>query len=285
MMGSELRLAVCFFDQRVFYAVGEIGKPDPILRIGSHEFNFSIADAFRSSDQMKIEGVYAILKAIKQEFSITDLQVITLPIHECWATFPKIVQEDPAEREAHLGILMYGVERSSLDVTWHELSNRDFRLMVVRDSRIMNAFSRMGELVTKTAYNSECETGSKWYSHHRTTGNYMTICSYPGLISVSSYVLGKLRGATMIRFEVLDDLPFFWEFSAQRLRWMKGLHEQILFYGIQAKHIQDRLVTLLDPSADIITMDSLKVMGLNVEEETYNFELSQAFPAIIHAAS
>jgi len=106
MMGSELRLAVCFFDQRVFYAVGEIGKPDPILRIGSHEFNFSIADAFRSSDQMKIEGVYAMLKSIKQEFPITDLQVITLPTHECWATFPKLVQEDPSEREAHLGILM-----------------------------------------------------------------------------------------------------------------------------------------------------------------------------------
>jgi hypothetical protein len=285
MTGSDLRLAVCFFDQRVFYAVGEIGKPDPIVRIGSHEFNFSIADAFRSSDDKKIEGVYAILKSIKQEFSVSDLQVITLPSHECWATFPKIVQEDSAEREAHLGILMYGVERSSLDVTWYELSNRDYRLMIVRDSRIMNAFSRMGELVTKTAYNSECETGSKWFTHHRSTGNYMTICSYPGLISVSSYVLGKLRGATMIRFEVLEDLPFLWEFSAQRLRWMKGLHEQILFYGIQARHLQERLAAHLDSSADILTMDSLKVMGLNVVEETYNFELSQAFPAIIHAAS
>lgn len=285
MSGSGLRLAICFFDQRVFYAVGEIGNPEPIVRIGSHEFNFSIADAFRSSDVMKIEGVYAMLKSIKQEFAITDLQVITFPTHECWAIFPKMVQEDPVERESHLGILMYGVERSSLDITWHELSNRDYRLMIIRDNRIMRAFSRMGELVNKTAYNSECEIGSKWFTYHRTIGNYMTICSYPGLMSVSSYVLGKLRGATIIRYEVLEDLPFLWEFNAQRLKWMKGLHEQILIYGVQARSVQGRLFAHLDTTAEIVTMDTLKDMGIQADEATYNFELSQAFPAIIQAAS
>jgi len=283
MSDTRIRLAVCFFENKLFYALGEKGKGRNLQRVGSHGFSFSIADAFRQSDHRKLEGVYSVLKNIKNETEIADLQVITFPAHECWTVLPKMVQDEPEEREAYLAILMRGVNRQAIETTWHDISNRDYKILALRDRRIMTGFERMGELIGQTAFNSEFETGSRWNASAGSSGSYMTVCTHPGCISISSYLLGKLRGATIIRFESYDDISYLWEYNAQYLRWMQGLHEQILFYGVKSAVVCDLLKSQLDSAADLLVMDSLKNMGVSAEEETYNFDLSQAFPAVMYA--
>lgn len=283
MSGSTTRLAINFFEQRLFYAASTPGVTSHLSRIGSHDFTFSIADAFRSGEIRQLDGVYTILKALQHELKASSVQVATFPFHESWSSLPKLVQDQSDEREAYLNLLMKGVQRQHIDVEWHDLSNRDYKLMVLRDRRIMASFEKMGEIVPSTAFNSEFESLSKWHRHRGSAGSYLAIGCHAGSLSVSSFLLGKLRGASIIRFETYDDIPYLWAMTARHLKWMMGIHEEILFYGYKSALVSDLLVNRLDRSATIQIMDSLKKMGLNAEEQTYNFDLSQAFPSIMMA--
>src|SRR5690606_36347818 len=113
--------------------------------------------------------------------------------------------------------------------------------------------------------------------------SYLAIACHPGCISVTSYLLGKMRGATFFRFDAYDDIPYLWLQAAKHVRWMQGLHEQILVYSIQSQVVRDLLYPVLDPAAQMLLMASLGVMGVAAAEQTYNFDLSQAFPAIANA--
>lgn len=285
MSGSNICLAVNFFERRLFYAVSDRSGRRNLIRLGSHEFGFSIADAFRLNDGRKLDGVYAVVKNLKAEFDPKLLLVTTFPVHECWSILPKLAQDQPDERESYLSILMRGVNRQHVETIWHDLSNRDYRLLALRDRRIMKGFDRFGEIVPATDFVSDFEIGSKWAANSSSGGSYLTICTHSGHLVVSSYLLGKLRGTTAIRFDTYNDLPYLWALHAQHLRWMKGIHEQVLFYGYRSVPVRDLLQPLLDMASEIIVMESLQTMGASATEETYNFDLSQAFPAVMLASS
>jgi len=283
MSGSTTRLAVNFFEHRLFYAAYTSGAGSFLSRVGSHDFSFSIADAFRAGDQRQLDGIYSVLKNLQKEHKASSVQVATFPFQESWSSLPKLVHDQSDEREAYLNILMKGVQRQHIDVEWHDLSNRDYKFLVLRDRRIMASFEKMGEIVPSTAFNSEFEALSKWHQHHTTAGSYLAIGCHAGSLSVSSFLLGKLRGASIIRFETYDDIPYLWAMTSRHLKWMLGLHEQILFYGFRSAVVSELLLNRLDRSADIQVMDSLEKMGVNADEKTYNFDVSQAFPSILMA--
>lgn len=285
MSGSNICLAVNFFERRLFYAVSDRSGRRNLIRLGSHEFGFSIADAFRLNDSRKLDGVYAVIKNLKAEFDPKLLLVTTFPVHECWSILPKLAQDQPDERESYLNILMRGVNRQHVETIWHDLSNRDFRLLALRDRRIMKGFDRFGEIIPATDFISDFEIGSKWSSSSSGGGSYLTVCAHSGHLVISSYLLGKLRGTTAIRFDTYNDLPYLWALNAQHLRWMKGIHEQVLFYGYRSVPVRDLLQPQLDMAADIVVMESLQTMGATASEETYNFDLSLAFPAVMLATS
>lgn len=285
MSGSNARLAVNFFERRLFYAVSVFTERRELFSLGSHEFAFSIADAFRENDTRKLDGIYSVVKNLKVEYDPKMLYVATFPVHECWSILPKLAHDQPEEREAYMGILMRGIKRQHVETTWHDLSNRDYRLLALRDRRIMAGFDRFGEIVSATDYISDFEVGSKWAINPLSCGNYITICTHAGYISISSYLLGKLRGTTGIRFDAYEDLPYLWLLNSQHLRWMKGMHEQVLIYGHRSAMVYDILRSQLDAASDVVLMDSLTSMGTSASEETYNFDLSQAFPAVLLATT
>jgi hypothetical protein len=283
MSGSSTRLAVNFFEHRLFYAVFTPGEGALLRRIGSHDFSFSIADAFRAGDVRQLDGVYSVLKNLQKEYKASSVHVVTFPFHESWSSLPKLVHDQSDERESYLTILMKGVQRQYIDVEWHDLSNRDYKMLVLRDRRIMASFEKMGEIVPSTAFNSEFEALSKWHQLRAKGGSYLTIGCHKGSICVSSFLLGKLRGASYIRFETYEDIPYLWTMTARHLKWMLGLHDQILFYGTKSAVVSELLLNRLDRSSDIQIMDTLDKMGVQAEEQTYNFDLSQAFPSILLA--
>ena len=285
MSGSSTCLAINFYERRLFYAVSDASERRKIVRLGSNEYSFSIADAFRAAENRKLDGVYSVIKGLKAEYDPKLLLVTTFPFHECWSILPKLVQDQSDERESYLGILMRGVNRQHVDTTWHDLSNRDYRLLALRDRRIMGSFERFGEIVPATDFVSDFEVGTKWTSNPTSGGSYLTICAHAGYLSISSYLLGKLRGTTGIRFDSYEDLSYLWALNAQHLRWMKGIHEQVLFYGYRSASVCDILRSLLDPASDVVVMDSLAAMGVSANEETYNFDLSQAFPSVMLATT
>ncbi len=285
MPGSNICIAVNFFEKRLFYAVSELSERRKLIRLGSNEYAFSIADAFRSSDSRKLNGVYSVIKNLKAEYDPKMLFVTTFPVHECWSILPKIVQDQPDERESYLALLMKGVHRQHVETIWHDVSNRDYRMLALRDRRIMGAYERFGEIVPATDFLSEFEVGSKWASSPSGGGSYLTISAHAGHLSISSYLLGKLRGTAGIRFDTYDDLPYLWALNALHLRWMNGIHEQVLFYGYRSASVCDVLRSQLDPASEVVIMDSLAAMGVSASEETYNFDLSQAFPAVMLATA
>ncbi len=106
MSGSNNCLAVTFFERRLFYAISEQHERQKLVRLGSNEYAFSIADAFRANDNKKLDGIYSIIKNLKAEYDPKLLYVTTFPVHECWSILPKLVHDQAEEREAYLGILM-----------------------------------------------------------------------------------------------------------------------------------------------------------------------------------
>ncbi len=70
MKDPLLRLSLCFFDQRLYYAIARRSEERRALRIGSHGFSFSVAEAFRDRDAKKLDGVYTAVKNLRQEFGV-----------------------------------------------------------------------------------------------------------------------------------------------------------------------------------------------------------------------
>lgn len=285
MTGSTIRIAVNFFERRLFYAVSDLAERRNLIQLGSNAYSFSIADAFRTGDTQKLDGIYSFVKGLKTAYDPKQLRISTFPVHECWSILPKMVRDQSDERESYLAVLMKGVNRQHVETTWHDLSNRDYRMLTLRDRRIMAAYERFGAIVPSTEFVSEFEVGSTWTSNPSSSASYLTISAHAGQLIISSYLLGKLRGTTGIRFDTYEDLPYLWALNAQHLRWMNGIHEQVLFYGYRSATVCDVLRSQLDLASDILMMDSLSLMGASAVEETYNFDLSQAFPSVMLATS
>lgn len=277
-------LGLCFFDNQLFYAVSKPKKQATLARIGSVDFNFDLPGALLEGDQHNFRGVKNTVVRLKEEFGINHIRVLSFPTQECWTTFPKVVYDKPDEREDHINILMQGIDRSQIEPTWYNLSNQKFKFLLLRNREKLGGLQKLASSASTTDLISDFEIGSRWSRHSEVKGSYMTIGCFHNAIAVSSFVLGKLRGATYLKFDEPEDLPYLWLQNARQLNWMTGLHEQVYVYGVKAFRIIDILQPFWDDEAsEIIKMDSLQKMKVEAEETSYGFSLACAFPAIMLA--
>jgi len=274
-------LGICFANRQLFYAVNHPSKPESLTHIGCIDFNFSIADALINPDGEAFSGLSSSLSSLSGQYNCPTLRMLSPSRFECWSTFPRLVYETPDEREDHLSILMNGVPRNELEATWHELSNRDFRLLMVRNRNLSEQYRTLAATFSQTDFVSEFELGMEWHQHTGMKGSYLTVHAHQGGLCLASYLLGKLRGATHIRYEDLNDLPFLWNYHARQLNWMDGFHEQVYVYGEAGLEVSDILSTFFQEAGSIRLMNTLDAMSVDTEEKTYGFRLESAFPAVL----
>lgn len=276
-------LGLCFFENQLFYAVNDPGNTKKLAHIGSVDFNFDVTDAIITGNERHFPGIRQTVSRLKDNFSIEHIRILSFPTRECWTTLPKLAYDNPDEREAHINILMNGIDRKDVHPTWHSLSNQDFKLLLLRNNAALQGLSKLASSVSTTDLISEFELGERWINHVDPGGSFMTVCCFKDCISVGSYILGKMRGATYIAFDDLEDLPYLWLQNSRELSWMQGLHEKIHVYGSNAYHLIDILKPFWDDAATIIKMDNLEKMRVEAEESTYGFELELAYPAVMLA--
>lgn len=276
-------LGLCFSANYLYFAVYNPETPDIIEHIGNYDMNFNVARAIRTQSDDTFPAIYELIGRLKREHHFRQMRICTVSDHECWTTLPKLVHDEPDEREAHLRILMNGVNRQSLETVWHELSNRDFKFLVVRNKLIMDGFQRLTEHAHMADFVSDPEIGDAWIRHANEKGSFMMIHSVPGMISVSAYMLGKLRGATYIQYDDVEDLSYLWLYNARHLTWMSGFYDNTYVFGTQTKQIIQTLKSVWDHHTEVTRFDTLSSMNISAKEETYSFSLEAAFPAILLA--
>lgn len=283
MAASGPNLGICFAARQLFYAINDPTTPGRLSHIGCFSFNFNITSAISSQDEPNFQGIYNLITRLKKEYSFGQIRMLTIPDHECWTILPKLVYDQADEREAHLKVIMKGMNRQALETTWFELSHRDLKLLSIRDKRIMAGYERLAEHAPAADFCSDFEIGSRWIEHTRDKGSFLTIACSPGMLSIASYLLGTLRGATYFHFDDFDDLPYLWMFYAKQLKWFDGVHDQILLYGTDTYKVADVLESYWESAAGVVTMDTLEIMRADADEKTYSFSLEAAFPAILLA--
>lgn len=276
-------LGLCFFENQLFYAVNEPEHPKKLARIGSVDFNFDITNAILTGDPDHFPGIRQTVSRIKEQYGIHHIYVLSFPTEECWTTLPKLVYDNADEREAHINILMSGVDRNKVQPTWHNLSNQDYKFLQIRNRETLHGLEKLTSSASTTDFVSEFEIGEQWIEHSGAGGSFMTVCCFKNCISVGSFILGKLRGATYIPFDDMEDLPYLWLQQSRELAWMQGLHEEIHVYGSPAYRIIEILEPFWDDAGNVIKMDSLEKMQVDADETTYGFSLELAYPAIMLA--
>lgn len=280
---SNPSLGLCFFENQLFYAVHDPEHQKKLSRIGSVDFNIDVADAIVSGDNQHFPGIRQTITRLREQFDIDHLRVLSFPSQECWTTLPKLVYDNADEREAHINILMNGIDRKDIQPVWHNLSNQDYKFLLLRNTAALRGLERLISSAATADLVSEFEIGERWVDHVHPGGSFMTLCCFKNCISISSYILGKLRGATYINFDEIEDLPYLWLQRAQELSWMRGIHEEIQVYGSRAFNIIEILQPFWDDAGTIIKMDSLEKMQLEADEQTYGFGLELAYPAVMLA--
>ncbi|MEX0680769.1 MAG: hypothetical protein WD097_05260 [Balneolales bacterium] len=281
MPEPDVRLGVNFDANKLYYAVSHQSSPGVLKRIGSIDFSFNLVQSISTRDPDTFPGVCDTMQKLITEYEITDLRLILPPYYECWSIIPKSVFDNKDEREAHLNILMQGTEAQHNDSQWHELSNRDFKLLSVRRKKHLDSFASLINGVPNEFLFSDFQIGHYWMKHSQFRGSFLTISTYNEIISISSFLLGKLRAATFITYEDILDLPYLWLQHSSHLPWIEGLHEHVIVYGNHSEKVLEALSAYLDDSSEIIVMNTLKKMGLKSDEDSFNFPLERAFPAAL----
>lgn len=282
MTQQHTNLGLCFFGNQLFYAVSQAGSPKKVTCIGSFDFNVDITEALFNSEQ-HFRGINQTVRQLKVEYDIQHLRILSFPALECWTTVPKIVYDNADEREKYISILMSGVDRKKIHPTWYNLSNQDYKFLLLRNQASLQELQNLASDASTTDLISDFEIGSRWVEHANPGGSFMTICCFHNCISIASFILGKLRGATYIGFDEMQDLPYLWLQHTQELSWMKGLHEEIYVYGMKAYRLIEILQPFWDEAGTVTKMDTLSKIQIEAEEQTYGFNLEQAFPAIMLA--
>ncbi|MBN2730808.1 MAG: hypothetical protein JXR26_00130 [Balneolaceae bacterium] len=276
-------LGLCFFDHQLFYAVSNPKQSAYLTRIGAVNFNFDVAQAVLSGQSDHLPGLHNTVLDLKDRYEVKNVRVLMYPSMECWSILPKLVYDDASEREAHINILMNGLSRKKIHPAWHALSNENFKLIRLRTDSTLSGMQSLTADISSVDLVSAFEIGEDWIKHARPGGSFLTVGCFKNCISVSSFILGKLRGATYITFEDPDDLPYFWLQKARELSWMQGLHEQIQVYGRQAYHFIEILQPFWDDAGTVSKMNTLDKMQVTADEDTYGFDLELAYPAIMLA--
>lgn len=285
MADDALALGLNFSGNNIYFAANDPQNNGGVRHIGRIELNFPVLEALNPSDEELVAHISKAVNRLKKRFDATSVRVLTLPQYECWTTLPRLVCDDPSEREAHLAYFINGYPRQSVEMYWHEMSNQDFRFLAIRERKVMKQFEGFVGGFGNTEFCSDFEIGLRWVRHSMAKGSFMCIGCHSGAISIASYLLGKLRAATYIRFRHPEDLPYLWKQSEAHLRWMKGYHEEIILFGTQTGRVLDILRPFWDVSAEISVMDNLASMNVMAEEETYSFPLEEAFPSIMLAVN
>lgn len=276
-------LGLCFSDNALYFALRPVEATRKLRYIGKVDFSFSLYEAFARTDIDLCSYIQTIIRRLIDSYPVESLRLVSFPQFECWTILPKLAYDDPNEREAHLSLLSYGVERSQVETTWYEMSSRDFRLLAIRDRRRVEMLNICSKPARQVDYCTDFEIGQSWMKHSGATGSFMSIGCYNYAICVSSFVLGKLRGSTCLRFEHVADLPFVWKQSEEHLRWINGYHEEVMIYGTDVEHVLRYIRPMLDDSSEILRMQRLADIGVEADETTYSFPLEKAFPAIMMA--
>lgn len=274
-------LGVSYADHHLFYSVNSPGSREHLQHIGSIDFSFDVQSAIIRGDNAGFPALKTSLEKLKEEYNCSSVKILSPPAEECWTTVPRSVYEDSAEREAHIGLLMHGLDRSDIEATWHPLSNTDFRLLLLRKKSSMMGFSNLLGSFSDTEFVSHFEIGGDWQNHSRVNGSFMIVFCGQDCITASSYILGKLRGCTYIRYDNPSDLPYLWSLYAEKLTWMNGLHDQIYICDHFSHSVSEILTPYWDDSGDVTVMNSLSRMNVSADEKTYGFPLESAFPAIM----
>lgn len=276
-------LGLNFAGRDLLYAVSAGGKVTSLHHIGRIVLNVDATQALSrpGSDAMRV--VIAAVRELVIRFEIKRIRLIIPAELETWATVPKLVYDHPDERDAHVSILHHGIERSELVATWHELSNRDYKLLGIRTKSLLSGYREVGELASEYDLCSEFEAGMEWISTQANPGGVLMIGCHEQVLTVSSFTLGNLRATTWFRFEDPTDLRYLWPHTASSAHWMSGVHERILLYGAKAWQCADLLRAFHEASIPFHRLDSLSQIGIAAEEETYGFGLDEAFPAIMMA--
>ncbi len=274
---------LCFFDHRLFYAVGSTHDPGHIHHIGTVDFNFPLAEALFTARQDKMETLQTGVHKLIDRFNINRLNVLQYPQLECWTTLPKRIYDDAEEREAYISILMNGVKRKKIHASWYPLSNRDFKLLRLRTDNAIRGLKKLTRETAHAEFFSSFEIDEKCIAHSHSGGSGLIINRLGDCISVCSFILGKLRGVTYIRFDDLEDLPYLWLQKAEDLSWLQGIHEHIYLAGSQTQPVIDRLKPFCEKSGIVAKMNTLEKMKVQAKEQTYSFDLGMAYPAIFLA--
>ena len=274
-------LGVCFFSGRMLYSVAEKGAKNIVQQLGSYEFSFDISEALNKPTSDAGIQLKAVFTDLEKEFHLECIRLLTEPTQECWTALPKVVYDDSIEREQHIAILMKGVPRENIEVTWHAVSKNRFKFLCLRRAQLIKNYQNFSDQVAINECCSDFEIGGMWSIHHRPGGSFLLIGCHARSISISSYILGRFRAATYIRFDDPQDISYLWLQHAEHSPWMRGLHENVYFYGEQTHEVAKQLQSFIDHNSGQIILNSLEIMGINAEEETYGFDLATAFPAIM----
>lgn len=283
MSESHPSLGLCFFGNQLFYAVNDLSEQNKLARIGCFDFNFDVTETLLGNSEQHFRGIQETVRQVKEEYNIQHLRILSFPTQECWTAVPKIVYDDSDEREKHINILMSGIDRKNIHPTWYDLSNQDYKFLLLRNDDSFQGLQKLVSDTSTTDLISDFEIGSRWIQHASPGGSFMTICCFHNCISVSSFILGKLRGATYISYDEIQDLPYLWLQHSQQLSWMKGLHEKVYVYGMEAFRVIEILQPFWDDAGTVTKMDSLDKIQIDADEKTYGFNLENAFPAIMLA--
>ncbi|MEX0994493.1 MAG: hypothetical protein WD599_03130 [Balneolaceae bacterium] len=281
MSESGACLGFCFNNHQLYYAVNDLDRDNQLNHIGCIEFSFPLQEALVGGAHSLFSGVENTLTNLSKKYSCNSARMLTPAIEECWTTFPRLVYETPDEREGHLSILMNGIPRKELETTWFGLSNQDYRLLLIRNRNKFDGVRKLLHNFSDSEFVSEFEIGMEWHKMTGITGSYLTINCHADYLAVSSFLFGKLRGATYISFDTFYDLPYLWNFYGNHLGWMKGIHEQVYIFGETGFQIMEIMSGYFEETGEAILMNSLDSMRMKAEEDTYGFPLECAFPAIL----
>lgn len=285
MADEGVSLGISFSGNNIYYAVSDTIAKDSLTHIGRIELNFGILESILSSSQELCSHISKVISRLRETYNPSQIKIITYPQLECWSTVPKIVYDDSSEREDHLAFLIKGLERQHIETYWFDMSNNDFRFLTIRDRKAMKIFESFVPAFPNTEFCSDFEVGLQWVQHSEARGSFLSLSCNPHTITISSYLLGKLRAATCLHFKHIDDLPYLWKQSERHLKWMKGYHEEIILFGSKTDRVVELLRPFWDGSSEITVMDNLSDIKVNADEQTYSFPLEEAFPAIMMATS
>jgi len=281
MADVKRKLGIYLSEQSLYYGVAEPDSGRSLLKIGSYDFSYDLDSLIEDGSQKQRDGLQEVIHNLQQKFNVGLARLVTHPKHECWANLPKLVKDTSDERNAHLEMLTGESDRSKMQLYWFDVSKQNYKFLVIRNSDIMSEYQYLTQSVPEVEFVSNFEIGRRWITHSGNRGSFLTISCRGSVISVASYMLGKLRAATYIQFDHIDDLPYLWSLNAKHLPWMLGFHEQIYLYGQHTQQTMNLLMPYLDSGAEIISMNSLQKIQVDADEKTYGFALELAYPAIL----